>query len=297
MTAENALPSMLILGTLILSIVLIVYSLGARTTLDDALYLFRRPALLTRSMLAIYVIVPCFAVALCLAFPLPPHARFALIALAVSPVPPNLPLKQMKMGGESRFAIGLVVAAALFAIVLTPLLLGLAANLLGSTARISPAAVAKPLLMSIALPLAVGMLVKRFLPGFADASYAYALKLGTLMLLAGAVAILAGQFRTVSTLVGDGTILAIAGTVLVGLVAGHFLGSGSDGDRAALALAAATRHPGVAIAIATFNFPDEMQVAMSTILLFFLVNLVVTLPYVRWAKGRAQRAAAQASPA
>jgi BASS family bile acid:Na+ symporter len=38
------------------------------------------------------------------------------------------------------------------------------------------------------------------------------------------------------------------------------------------------RHPGVALAIAGINFPAERLVP-ATVLLFLLVNLVLTVPY------------------
>jgi BASS family bile acid:Na+ symporter len=41
------------------------------------------------------------------------------------------------------------------------------------------------------------------------------------------------------------------------------------------------RHPGVALAIARLNFPDETLVP-AAVGLFLLVNLLVTLPYGAW---------------
>ena len=51
----------------------------------------------------------------------------------------------------------------------------------------------------------------------------------------------------------------------------------------ALALEAATRHPGVAIAIGAASFPDQKQDTTAAVLLF-LVNGAVTVPYLRWMK-------------
>jgi BASS family bile acid:Na+ symporter len=50
-----------------------------------------------------------------------------------------------------------------------------------------------------------------------------------------------------------------------------------------LALASASRHPGMALAIARLNFPDEHAVP-AAILLYFLVSTLIALPYVRWRK-------------
>jgi len=58
----------------------------------------------------------------------------------------------------------------------------------------------------------------------------------------------------------------------------------------ALALAAATRHPGVAIAIGAAGFPEQKQDTTAAVLLFLLVNGAVTAPYVRWMKLRSESA-------
>lgn len=83
---------------LIASIMLIVLSLGLRTSMNDVLWLPRRPARLLRSVAAIYLVVPAAAVGLCLAFPLALPVKIALVALAVSPLPPLLPMKQEGAG-------------------------------------------------------------------------------------------------------------------------------------------------------------------------------------------------------
>ena len=59
--------------------------------MEHVLYVLRRPALLARSLLAMYVLMPIVAVALAVAFDLIPSVEIALLALAVSPVPPLLP--------------------------------------------------------------------------------------------------------------------------------------------------------------------------------------------------------------
>jgi BASS family bile acid:Na+ symporter len=53
------------------------------------------------------------------------------------------------------------------------------------------------------------------------------------------------------SLVGNGTILALGAFTLAGLAAGHLLGGPNRDDCTVLALATASRHPGVALAIAS----------------------------------------------
>ena len=80
----------------------------------------------------------------------------------------------------------------------------------------------------------------------------------------------------------DGTVVAMGLFIVVGLLAGHLLGGPATDDRTVLAMATASRHPGVALAVAHLNFPDEALPA--AVLLFLLANAVLSIPYVAWRK-------------
>jgi BASS family bile acid:Na+ symporter len=77
------------------------------------------------------VVMPVFAIMLAAVFDLRPAVKVALVALALSPVPPILPMKEGRAGGKVTYAIGLLVAAALLAIVLVPLILEIIERLSG----------------------------------------------------------------------------------------------------------------------------------------------------------------------
>src|SRR5262245_11143764 len=103
------------------SIFLTVFSLGLQATWQDATFLFRRRGLLLRSLLAMNIAMPVVAAVIAGAFHINPAVKVALIVLAVSPVPPVLPLQLLKLGGTWSYVCGLLVAAALFSIILAPL--------------------------------------------------------------------------------------------------------------------------------------------------------------------------------
>ena len=71
--------------------------------------------------------------------------------------------------------------------------------------------------------------------------------------------------------------------VIVGLTIGHFLGGPKH--RTSLALSTATRHPGIALALAQANFPAEKLVA-AAVLLYLIVNALVSIPFLLWTKRR-----------
>ena len=83
------------------SILLLVFALGIGATFEQATSVLRRPSRLVPALLAIFVIVPAFAALLAKAFDLPAPAEIGMLAMAVSPVPPILPGKQLKFGGRA----------------------------------------------------------------------------------------------------------------------------------------------------------------------------------------------------
>jgi BASS family bile acid:Na+ symporter len=279
---------------LLISIWLIVLSLGARASVQSALFVLRRPAALARAAAAIFVVVPAFAVVLAATAPLAPAIKFAIVAMSVAPVPPILPYKQMKAGGQGDYAVGLLVAASLISMVLTPLLVTLAAHLLRTEAHVAVGQVARPLLLSIGIPLAAGMLLHAASEGAAVSLADVAQKVGFLLLLVLFAVMVGAAARQILGLLGNGAALAIAATVAVGLLAGHLLGGGRDSG--ALALAAATRHPGVALAIAEMSFPDQRKSITAAILLYLLITAHVSAPYARWMRGRSPQLEETAAP-
>src|SRR5262245_7073116 len=104
-----------------LSILCTVFSVGLTATTGDLLFLIRRPRLLARSLVAMFLVMPIVAVALVRVFEFRPVVEIALVVLAISPVPPILPQRQTRAGGDAGYAIGLMAMLALLAIVLSPL--------------------------------------------------------------------------------------------------------------------------------------------------------------------------------
>ncbi len=278
MTAQS-----LVLLALKASIVLSVFAIGLASRVEDTLFLLRRPALLVRSALAINVVMPIVAAAMAWTFNLPEAVEVALVALAVSPVPPLLPRKQIKARGEPSYAIGLLVGAALVAVLFVPIaveLLGLAFQM---PVHMSPWPIAKLVFATVLAPLLAGIFVRRIAPRMA-ARFARPFGLTANIVLAlGVLAVLTTAWPAIVSLVGTGGLWAVAAFVGIGLAVGHWLGGPDPNDRTVLALATASRHPGVALAISSANFPEDKAVPPA-LLLYLLGAAVLAIPYVMWRK-------------
>ena len=121
-----------------------------------------------------------------------PTVSIALVALAISPLPPLLPTREAKAGGGERYGLGLMV-------VLAERLIGLAFD---RKYVVSPGAIAVVTLMSILLTLLIGMMIR-----------ALAIRISTRVRTAGnvlipvaAVVLLIADASDVRRLVGNGTV-------------------------------------------------------------------------------------------
>lgn len=267
-----------------ISIILIVFSLGLGATLEDAMYLLVRPRLLFRSVAAISLIVPAFAILEVMALPLEPAVKFGIVLMAVSPVPPVVPGKELKLSERKSYVYGLLVAVSLLSIVIVPLTVSLLSEAFRVEAKISLGTIARVIVISVVLPLATGMIIRRKAASLAQRTAPLLSKCAGILLILGVLPTFIALAPAMWRLVGDGTILAIMAVVLVGLCAGHYLGGPDPRDRATLAISSAIRHPGIALMIAGANFTDPQILAV--ILLFLIVGLVVTWPYQIWSKRR-----------
>lgn len=263
------------------SIVLNVFILGLGTRPVDATSLFRKPGKLMRSLLSMNILMPLVVAVGVALFKLHPAVEIALLALAVSPIPPLLPKKSMKAGGESSYAFGLLVAMGLLSIVFVPLAVALFGKFFGRPALMPPLAIVKLVLTTVIVPLAAGMLVRRVAPGFSD-KMSKPVSIGaTVLLLASVLPILFTAWPAIVSLIGNGTILALLTFILVGLAAGYLIGGPDPEDRTVLSFATAFRHPGIAIAIATANFPGQKLIP-AAVLLYLLLGAIVSIPVVAW---------------
>src|SRR5262249_31806812 len=102
----------------------------------DLRYLFSRPSLLLRSLLAMNVLAPIIAVVVCKMFSLHPAVTVALVTLAVAPVgslfsQSMLPLVAPR---NAAYARGLFFASIVLSVVLTPLTVELMQVIIGGGA-------------------------------------------------------------------------------------------------------------------------------------------------------------------
>src|SRR5450631_3731412 len=258
------------------SILLTVFSIGLNASWQDALSLFRNPWLLIRSVLSMNVIMPLVAAGLVVVFDLSASVKIALVALAISPVPPILPKKELKAGGHASYAVGLLVAIALLAIVTVPVTMTWFAHAFDRTANIEPFAVAKIVLKSVFAPLAAGIALHHLAPALAARIARPVGLLGMVLLIASALPLAYASWPMFRQLFGNGTALIVAGMAVTGLFVGHVLGGPEASDRTVLALSTTSRHPAIAMTVA-IAAGAESKPELAAIPLYLIVALLVCI--------------------
>jgi BASS family bile acid:Na+ symporter len=103
------------------------------------------------------------------------------------------------------------------------------------------------------------------------------------LLIVSAVPILIGLAGTVLSVITKGTVLSLVAFALAGLIIGHALGGPEPDNRRVLALATASRHPAVALAIARANFPAQ-RLAAAEVFLYLILSGILSALYLSWVK-------------
>jgi BASS family bile acid:Na+ symporter len=273
-----------------LCVAVLIFAIGLGSSLGDLTYLGRRPGLLLRSLLAMYVLVPLVALAFAKLLPLDAGVKAALLVLAVSAGAPLLPRKLSKLGGGA-YPFSLVVVSSLLAIVLVPAWVGLLGRHFGRDLDVSSATAATLIAKAFLAPLAAGMVLRLASPELCERASDLLMKIaGGVLTLAGLL-LLAVNWRLLLQLQGPG-MAALVALMIVALAIGHWLGGPTEDDRTALAIACATRHVGLAVLVAA-SFPGLRTVAV--VAAYSVASLLVSIPYLAWrrrsevATGDAQR--------
>jgi BASS family bile acid:Na+ symporter len=261
------------------SIFLTVFGFGMRTRWTDVVAVFQRPAALTRALLAMFIIMPAVAIALCLAFKLHPAVEIALAAIAVSPTPPLIPNREVQAGGRAAYGIGLMAITAALSIAIIPFAAPFVGRMLGLSMAMTTEALARLVAMSVLLPLALGMVANAMMPKASARIHQPVVIFAVVALAISLSAIVFAVLPAAVMLIGNGTVLALAAFVVIGIGVGHLLGGPDAEDRVVLGLSTGCRHPGMAIAIAAANFPHETRVVAAA-LLYLIVNITISVGYI-----------------
>jgi BASS family bile acid:Na+ symporter len=228
------------------------------------------------------VIMPLAAVWLVSSFDFRTPVKVALVALAISPLPPFLPGKRLKLTSRG-YIYGIVVAAAVCSVALVPA----TASLLSAhfhTQHVGAVKVFLVVALTVLAPLSIGLFIQRIRPTQAPKLAAILYKAGLGLLIVACIPVLVMEWPNIRSLLGDGTVVAASVLSGLGLLVGHLLGGPDPQNRTVLALATASRHPGVALVAGISASIQAPRLVTAAVLLAFVVSMIVSAPYAAWRK-------------
>jgi bile acid:Na+ symporter, BASS family len=275
------------LGSLIIAaakvvVILLMLSMGLRMTQQSLTLLWRRPRLLVGSIAAAFLVVPAFTYLVIQVIPLSFATKAGLWVIAITPGAPMIHTAASRRGlGNPDLAASFQVTVALLVIVFAPLWLLIISGLTGLDYRMNPLAIMRQVSVVQLVPILLGLMIHRKWPAPAERIGNTILRFGTIALVALALVILAFLSKHILNSAGGWRFLATALVALSAIVGGYFLTGPDLTTRATIANANAQRNPGLALAIAAWNLPEQKSAIMLVVVVYVLVAAVVEAVYTK----------------
>jgi len=278
-------PALLVLVRI--TIFTLMLDIGITLPFGQLTSLWRRPALLIRSLLAVLVLVPGVVLLLLWLLDLPRAVATGLAVLAATPGAPLTTMRSQMAGGSTPYSASLQLTLALLAVLTTPLTLAIFhAMFVLETSGLASLEVARQVAIVQFLPVSIGLLVRRLVPGLAGIAAKPLTVLAKVLFGLLIAAILVPGIRMI---LHFGALPALAIVIMVGvsLALGHLLGDPIPDERAALAIATIARNVGLALFITALNRAE--QAVLPTLLSYMILGAIVAVPYSTWSKRRVAR--------
>jgi BASS family bile acid:Na+ symporter len=266
------------------SIVAILYcvtnlgSMGLELKLSETIKALRSPRLVILTLVWSWILGPALAVLLIKVLPLSePHAA-GLLLFSLAPTAPLLPILIRKAKADMDISAAMMPLAVAGTVVFMPIL----APLLIPGVSVSSGALARQLVLTVLLPLVIGVVIRVYASRLADKIFPYFKKLASLttLLLLAFVLFLYG--RELLNALGSFAVAAQVLFVLVTAFVSYAFGFGlKQTQRSALALGICSRNGG-AMLVAFTAFPVQDPNVLVMILLAVPVPLVVWLLLARY---------------
>ncbi len=241
----------------------------------------RRTRLVAFAVLANFVLAPSIAYGLTELVNLDRPYAIGLLLLAGAAGAPFLPKLAELAEGDAAFSVGLmlllmVVSVGFMPVALPLLIPGLAAE---------PWPLLQPLLFTMLLPLAGGMIVKNRSEVWAGRLRPVFGLVSNVSMLLTVVLLIGLNFSAMLGTFGSGAVAVAVVFVTLSTAAGYLLGGPAPSTRSVLALGTGQRNVAAALLIATQNFSAEPGVVVM-LLVSTLAGLVVLVLAARWFAGR-----------
>jgi BASS family bile acid:Na+ symporter len=253
-------------------------AMGLSLTIPQIIKPLKDIKLLVLALLANFIVFPAVAYAIVSFMPnissFSEDNGIAFIVLAVAAGAPFLPKLAQMAKGNIAYSVGLMTLLMVVSIFFVPFAL----PLLLPGVEVSPWDIAKGLIMTMLIPLAIGLFIKAryaetaqsLQPTFAQASNT------ALLLMMGVMLVM--NIKTILGIVGTGVIIAGIVFYVLALGIGYIMAFGAKRDtRSVMSLGTGQRNLSAAFVVAASNFAHKPDVIV-TLIVLVIVDLFLLLP-------------------
>lgn len=251
----------------------------------------RSVRLVILALLANFVLVPLLALAIIKVIPLDQSLQIGVILFGTAAGAPFIPKLAQAAKGNVPYSVGLMFLIMVVTIFFMPIVL----PLLLPGVEVNPWDIAKSLIVTLLIPLVIGILIKSLSPDVAEHWAPTVSKVSTVAVLILWGVGLGLNLSTILSFIGTRGIGAMAlvfvGSVLIGLL----LGGRDPGVRTTMALSTGNRNGTAALLVAALNFSgtDTLPFVLAGIAL----SILILLPTAKILGGRNEAAAQQVAAA
>ena len=250
-------------------------SVGFSYTLRELIEPLRNARLVLGALIANFVLVPLLAYAITAFLSLGEAREIGLLLVAVAAGAPFLIKLTQAADGDLALAAGLLVLLVVLTIGYMPIVV----PLIAPEAQVSALSIAMPLVLTMLLPLGIGLFVDARFEGLADRLQPHMNKVSTAALVVLLVATVLTNGGRLLDVFGTGAILAALLFIAGAFIIGSLLGMTGRGTREELGLATAQRNIAAATVVATQSFGDPDTLVM--VVVTSLIAMVILFPVAR----------------
>ena len=257
----------------LLFVVTSMLAMSLKLSLQQMTQPLKNARLVILALLANFVLVPLLAYTITKVIPLEQSLQIGIILLGTAAGAPFIPKLVQGAKGNVAYAVGLMFLIMVVTIFYLPFIL----PLLLPGVEVNPWDIAKSLIVTMLIPLLIGMLIKSHSPDVADHWAPVMNKISSLSVLILLVVGLGLNISNILSFIGTLGIGAMVLLILGALVIGMLFGGRDPGVRSAMALSTANRNGAAALLVATQNFSgtDTLPFVLVGVVMMLLILLPV----------------------
>lgn len=254
-------------------------SVGFGHTLREVMGPLRNVRSVAEAILASFVLVPVLAFAVARLFGLDGAIETGLLLIGMAAGAPFL----IKLTEAASHDVGRATSLLVLLLPVTIVYMPLVVPLVVPDATVSALAIARPLVLTMLLPLGIGFAVKALAPGWARHLQPVMGMVSSLALVVLVLTTFVVNIEAIAGMLGTGAIPAAALLILGAFAIGYALGGPDTGNRAVLGLGTAQRNVAAATVVANRAIGEADTLAM--VIVSSLVALAILFP-IAWALDR-----------